>query len=77
MSEQRNYVFNVEGMSCGGCAAAVEKIVMRLDPQARVKVDLAASRAEVATLAPPDAVSRALTGAGYEAALQEAHPAPR
>jgi len=72
MSEKRNYVFKVEGMSCGGCVTAVEKIVRRVDPQARISVDLAAARAEVATQASPEAVSQALTKAGYEASLQAA-----
>jgi copper chaperone len=72
MSERRDYVFKVEGMSCGGCVSAVEKIVRRVDPQAQIKVDLAAARADVATQAAPEAVSEALTKAGYEASLQGA-----
>jgi copper chaperone len=72
MSERRDYVFKIEGMSCGGCVTAVEKIVRRVDPQAQIKVDLAAARAEVATQASHEAVSEALTKAGYEASLQAA-----
>lgn len=73
MSDRRDYVFDVAGMSCGGCASAVEKIVKRLDPEARVKVDLAAARADIATQVAPETVSQALTKAGYEAALQDAN----
>jgi copper chaperone len=70
MSEQQGYVFSVAGMSCGGCASAVEKIVKRVDPEAQVKVDLATARADVTTQAAPETVSQALTKAGYEASLQ-------
>ncbi|HSP26333.1 MAG TPA: heavy-metal-associated domain-containing protein [Saliniramus sp.] len=71
MSEQRDYVFKVEGMSCGGCVSAVEKIVRRVDPEAKIKVDLAAARADVATQASPEAVSQALANAGYETTLRD------
>jgi copper chaperone len=72
MSERRDYVFKVEGMSCGGCVTAVEKIVRRVDPQAQIRVDLAAARADVATSVPPETIGEALTKAGYEASLQAA-----
>jgi copper chaperone len=72
MSEQLDYVFKVEGMSCGGCVTAVERIVRRVDPEARIRVDLAAARADVATQASPEAVSQALTKAGYATSLQGA-----
>jgi len=71
MSERRDYVFKIEGMSCGGCVTAVEKIVRRVDPQAQIKVDLAAARAEVATQASPETLSEALAKAGYEASLRQ------
>jgi copper chaperone len=71
MSERREYEFAVAGMSCGGCVTAVEKIVRRVDPQADIRVDLAAARAEVATSAPPETIGEALTKAGYEATLRE------
>ncbi len=69
MSDMREYVFKVEGMSCGGCVTAVERIVRRVDPQAQVRVDLAAARAEVATQAAPETIGQALSKAGYETTL--------
>jgi copper chaperone len=71
MSERREYAFDVEGMSCGGCVTAVEKIVRRVDPEAEIRVDLAGARAQVATSAPPQAIGEALTRGGYEATLRE------
>jgi len=69
MSERKNYLFSVGGMSCGGCASAVQKIVKRIDPEAEVKVDLAGASAVVTTSAAPEILGQALTKAGYEASL--------
>ncbi len=41
----------VEGMTCGGCAAAVTKAIRRLDPEAEVSVDL--ERGQVAVVTGP------------------------
>lgn len=67
MSERREYRLSVEGMSCGGCAAAVEKIVLRVDPGAKAKVDLGAREALIEGEAAPEAVCEALSKAGYPA----------
>jgi copper chaperone len=60
-------VLNVEGMTCGGCAASVEKIIRRADPDARVRVDLASGRVEAETSAEAGKLAEAISAAGYQA----------
>lgn len=67
MTERREYTLSVEGMHCGGCAAAVERIVLRVDPGAKARVDLGAGEARVEGEASPEAVCEALAKAGYPA----------
>lgn len=57
----------VEGMSCGHCVGAVTRAVQAVDPQAEVKVDLAAGTVDARTGADPAAISGAITAAGYAA----------
>lgn len=57
----------VEGMTCSGCAASVERVIRRVDPGAGVKVELATGRVEVETSAPADRLAQAVTAAGYQA----------
>lgn len=56
----------VDGMTCEGCARSVTKAVQREDPQATVKVDLAAGRVRIESAAPADRFARAIEAAGYE-----------
>ncbi len=58
----------VSGMTCDGCARAIERIVRKQDPQATVSVDLATGRMEASTTAPVAAVVQAIEAAGYGAA---------
>lgn len=60
-------LMQVEGMTCDGCAAAVRRAIQRLDPDARVTVDLDHGRVAVTTTAQALSVAEALTGAGYTA----------
>ncbi|TVR09500.1 MAG: heavy-metal-associated domain-containing protein [Salinarimonadaceae bacterium] len=72
MGERREYRLSVEGMGCGGCVAAVEKIVLRVDPGAKAQVDLAAGEARIEGEAAPEAVCEALAQAGYPASPRAA-----
>lgn len=56
--------FNVEGMSCGHCVGAVTRAVQGLDPQAEVRVDLAAKTVEARTAAESGSVAKAIEDAG-------------
>jgi copper chaperone CopZ len=59
------YSFDVSGMSCSHCAAAVTRSVQSIDPAAQVKVDLAANRVEVESRLEREKVAAAITEAGY------------
>ena len=58
----------VSGMTCEGCARAIERVLRAQDPQAVVAVDFATGRVEAKTAAPIAAVVRAIEAAGYGAA---------
>ncbi len=58
----------VTGMTCGGCAAAIEKVIKTEDPDAEVAIDVASGKVEVATRASATALMRAIEAAGYGAA---------
>lgn len=55
----------VENMTCGHCAATVQKSVRSIDPAATVDVDLAAGTVFVETDADQARVSEAIRSAGY------------
>jgi copper chaperone CopZ len=57
----------VTGMTCGGCAATVEKLIKREDAGAKVSVDLATGRVEADTRAPAEALVKAIEAAGFGA----------
>ncbi|OAS23106.1 heavy-metal-associated domain-containing protein [Methylobacterium platani] len=65
--DRMELLMKVEGMTCQGCVAAVTKAIQRLDPAARVEVDLAGGRVAVVTDAQALDVAQALGRAGYEA----------
>lgn len=58
-------IFKIEGMSCGHCAASVQKAVTAIDPAAAVDVDLPAGTATVDSSADTGRISEAIAGAGY------------
>ena len=60
----------IRGMTCGGCATTVERILADLAGVASVKVDLASARARVnlsADSLTADDIVRAILLAGYDA----------
>jgi copper chaperone len=59
----------VSGMSCQHCSGAVAKALEAVPGVSQVEVDLETGLARVEGDAAPDALVRAVTGAGYEAAL--------
>ena len=52
--------FDVSGMTCGGCARSVEKIIQKQDAASKVSVDLATGRVEAETAADPAALAAAI-----------------
>ncbi len=67
MSAPHDIVLSVKGMTCGGCANAVTRVVKKTDPEAQVQVDLASGRVEARTRADAAQLAAAITKAGYEA----------
>ena len=63
----KDLLMQVDGMTCQGCVNSVTKAIRRLDPGAKVEVDLEHGRVHVVTKAQSIEVSQALSTAGYEA----------
>ncbi|WP_269585429.1 heavy-metal-associated domain-containing protein [Roseibium sp. Sym1] len=59
--------FSVPDMSCGHCAATIEKAVKTVDASASVTCDLEKHLVEVGTSTTPEAMAAAIREAGYEA----------
>jgi copper chaperone len=64
---QSDLLIQVDGMTCDGCAEAVRRAILRLDPDARVAVDLDHGRVAVTTREHSRSVAETLTQAGYTA----------
>ena len=56
----------VTGMTCGGCAKAVEKAVHRQDASAGVAVDRGSGKVQISSDKPKDGFIEAIEAAGYE-----------
>ena len=57
--------FQVEGMSCQHCVAAVTSAIRGQDATAQVKVDLETGRVAVESTQPVNALKAAIDEAGY------------
>ena len=55
----------VPDMTCGHCAATIEKAVKSVDPAARVSADIAAKTVSLETAAPEASIRDAVQRAGY------------
>ncbi len=61
-------IFQVEKMTCNGCARHVTKAIQGVQTAAQVNVDLATGRVEVSpSTADPAVIAQAITEAGYPA----------
>lgn len=61
-------VFEVQGMTCGHCERAVTNAIQGVDAQAQIKIDRAANRVEVDSIASRDALQAAIAEEGYKVA---------
>jgi copper chaperone len=59
------HTYAVAGMTCGGCATAVERAIKRNDPSLAVEVDFSRGRVIVTGAAAASAIEAAVTGAGF------------
>ena len=60
-----HHQFQVQGMSCGHCVAAIEQALQQLDPKAQVQVELARGQVQVDSEQPREALAAAIVDAGY------------
>ena len=69
--------FEVEGMTCGSCAARVQRVLSRLDGVVDAKVNFATGKAQVTTEGPAhtELFSAAVRKAGYGLKPHETRPA--
>jgi len=65
-------VLKIEGMTCGGCKASVERLLAAQPGVRTAQVDLAAGRATVAAeeSVAAQALADAVTDAGYDARVE-------
>ncbi len=59
-------IYQVEGMTCGGCAQAVEKAIYAVAPAATVKVDLENKQVTVRDINDDALVAQAVEEAGFD-----------
>lgn len=60
-------VFNVQGMSCGHCVKAITQALQAKDPEASVRIDLAAKEVGVDSALTAEQVIAVISEEGYEA----------
>ncbi len=64
--------FNVTGMTCKHCSAAITAAIHQQDPAAMVEIDLSGGRVQVVSGVNPKQFIEAIEQAGYEAELVKA-----
>jgi copper chaperone len=57
--------FQIDNMTCSGCAKSVTKAIHSVDPQAKVDIDLPQKRVNVVSAADESAVAAVLEDVGY------------
>lgn len=62
-------VLSISGMTCGGCASTLTRVLSRVPGVTRAEVDLAGARAQVLGTASPDELLAAVRRAGYGAEI--------
>jgi copper chaperone len=60
--------FQVDGMTCGHCEQTVKKAIARLDPAAKVEIDLNTGKVNVHSALPRDDIALAIANEGYAVA---------
>ncbi len=69
---QHALVISIEGMSCGNCAKAVERVLSEIDGVTHAEVNLAEKSATVTTaLSDPEILVAAVNDLGYKASTQK------
>ena len=61
-----DFELKVAGMACSGCVDAVRRAVEKAAPGTRLEIDLASGRVAVTGAPSQEAITTAITRAGYE-----------
>jgi Copper chaperone len=64
------YEFKVDDMTCGHCAATVEKAVKGVDANAEIKIDVSNRAVRVRSDKPAEVIAGAIGEAGYTGELR-------
>ncbi|KVC70006.1 heavy metal transporter [Burkholderia ubonensis] len=64
--------FEVQDMTCGGCANAITRAVAAADPGAKLDIDVAAKRVTVQSTQSAERVQSIIEAAGFHPALRAA-----
>jgi len=67
---EKSMEFQVNDMSCGGCARSITNAVKQVDPAASVDVDIAQKTVKVTSSVSPENVLNAISEAGYNPVLK-------
>ncbi|WP_127142816.1 heavy-metal-associated domain-containing protein [Pelagibacterium montanilacus] len=57
--------FQIDNMTCGGCARSVTKAIQTIDPEAKVDIDLGAKVVRVTSSAEQATIAAELDDVGY------------
>ena len=57
--------FEVKDMTCGGCANAITRAVIGIDPAAKLEIDVAAKIVKIDSSLPPEKLAEAIEAAGF------------
>jgi len=68
-TQAHKILLSVEGMTCGGCAEAVKRVIRKVDPGAEVDVALETGRVEAVTIALAADLAAAVSKSGYQASV--------
>lgn len=58
-------VFEIQSMSCGGCASRVAQAIKSLDAQAKIEIDVPTRTVRIETTEARASIATALAEAGY------------
>jgi len=61
-----DFALTVGGMACSGCVDSVKRAIEKAAPGTKVEMDLASGRVSVAGAPSREAITGAITRAGYE-----------
>ena len=60
------HTFDVQGMTCGHCEMAVKRVIIQLDPNAKVLIERAQGKVEVESEQTREALAQVVKEEGYQ-----------